>query len=225
MSEEPEVIRAQIQQTRNSLSDKLEALEQHVVDTVHDASDAVAETVGTIKDAAQETVGTVKDTVNETVNTVRETLDVPLQFKRRPWLMFGGCVALGYLAGRIGARSRPMQSAPPLENFAVRPLAAQNGNTATAPKAGFGEWVGNALEPEIAKLKGLAIGAAMATVRDLVGRNVEGAVGDDLRHVIDDVTQRLGGRVFEQAPLSTEPVGSKRHNGLTPARAETLRRF
>ena len=51
MEDAPEVIRQQMEDTRASLSEKLESLEQQVVGTVHDARDAVADTVQSVKDA------------------------------------------------------------------------------------------------------------------------------------------------------------------------------
>src|SRR5262249_52925003 len=99
MDSESQVIRQQMQQTRTALSEKVERLEQEVVQTVHEATEAVNDTVASIKEAAQQTVNTVKDTVHDTVQTVRETLDVPTQVRRHPWAMLAGSVAVGFLGG------------------------------------------------------------------------------------------------------------------------------
>jgi len=55
--------------------------------------------VQTVKESVQTSVDTVKDTVSSSVETVKETLDVRLQVQRHPWAMFGGSVALGFVAG------------------------------------------------------------------------------------------------------------------------------
>src|SRR5579859_1541072 len=90
MDNEPEITRADLDETRASLSEKLETLEQQVVHSVHGATNAVNETVESVKDA-----------VHDTVAKVRETLDIPLQVKQRPWGMVGGSIALGFLGGYL----------------------------------------------------------------------------------------------------------------------------
>src|SRR5262245_43281642 len=97
--EDPEVIRRQMEAQRASLAEKLDTLENKIVRTVDDAREAVAETVQTVKDSVQSSVDTVKDTVSSSVETVKETLDVRLQVQRHPWAMFGGSVAVGFVAG------------------------------------------------------------------------------------------------------------------------------
>jgi ElaB/YqjD/DUF883 family membrane-anchored ribosome-binding protein len=108
MDNEPEdVIKHQMLETRQSLAEKLETLEQQVVGTVQSATTAVTDTVETVKEAVQQTVETAKASVRETVDAVKETFDVTEQVRKHPWIMVGGSVALGYVAGRFlhGAES------------------------------------------------------------------------------------------------------------------------
>lgn len=107
MDRESQVIHEEMEQTRSSLTDKLESLERKVTNTVQDATDVVQEatsavtnTVETVQDAVQETVQTVKESVHEAVETVTDAFDVSRQVRRHPWLMFGGAVATGYLGER-----------------------------------------------------------------------------------------------------------------------------
>jgi hypothetical protein len=233
MAEDPEVIRVQMEQTRASLTEKLEALENQVVGTVQGATSAVADTVETIKEAAQETVGTVKETVQGTVDTVRETFDMKLQFQRRPWIMLGGSVLLGYLAGSMidGKRRRHPQPAngfPPPGGFPgvlassmepPRPLSESNGSSSRQrPASGLGHKLSEALQPELDKLKELAIGALIGIVRDVTAKSIDGELGDQLRQTFDNVTERLGGRTFKQ-PILPEPENAP------PGQAEGVRRF
>jgi len=112
MENKPEVIRQQMQQTRTSLSEKLEELECRVKDTVCNATSAVNETISTVKGAVDETVTTVKEavgssacavkeTLGDTMHSVREGLDVEVQVQRHPWTMLGGAVAAGYIGGKL----------------------------------------------------------------------------------------------------------------------------
>src|SRR5438552_13806212 len=89
MAHEPEeVIKHQMLETRASLAEKLETLEQQVVGTVHNATSAVTDTVASVKGAVQDTVEAVKD-----------TFDLPRQVREHPWIMLGGSIALGYTGG------------------------------------------------------------------------------------------------------------------------------
>ena len=60
MSEEPEAIRLEMDETRNSLTDKISQLEEKVVGTVNDATEGVKQTVETMKEAVQDTVASVR---------------------------------------------------------------------------------------------------------------------------------------------------------------------
>src|SRR5437868_9061606 len=101
MDNETEVIKQQMEETRESLSEKLGALEQHVLSTVQDTTDSVTNTVETVKDAVQGTVSSVKETVADTVDTVKEAFDVRQQVERYPWAMLAGAVFVGYVGGRL----------------------------------------------------------------------------------------------------------------------------
>jgi ElaB/YqjD/DUF883 family membrane-anchored ribosome-binding protein len=101
MDDEPEMIRHQMEEKRTELSDRIQQLEQQVADKVQDATTAAKETVESVKEAVTETVDAIKGSVQETVSTVKETFDIPLQFERHPWAMFGGSVALGFLGGAL----------------------------------------------------------------------------------------------------------------------------
>src|SRR5438105_8802525 len=110
--ENEDVIRDQMEDTRTSLTEKLETLEKKVASTVESATSNVAETVEAVKETVQETVSTVKDTVQDTVCTVKSTVregvgavkdafDICGHVERHPWVMLGGSIAVGYVLGRL----------------------------------------------------------------------------------------------------------------------------
>ncbi|MFO0968907.1 MAG: hypothetical protein U0793_25425 [Gemmataceae bacterium] len=68
--ENEDLIREQMTDTRTSMTNKLEKLEQKVAGTVTDATGAVQDTVQAVK----ETVEASKDAVTETVDSVKETV-------------------------------------------------------------------------------------------------------------------------------------------------------
>ncbi len=111
-SDEPEVIRQQMDESRAALTEKLGLLEEKVTETVQsatasvtetvqNATASVTETVDSVKDAVQGTVDTVRHSVEDTVVSVSEALDLALQVKRHPWGMVMGAMAVGYVAAQL----------------------------------------------------------------------------------------------------------------------------
>lgn len=211
MDSEPEVIRQQMEETRASLTEKLETLEQQVVGTVQGATTAVSETVESVKEAVQQTVDTVKGSVQDTVDSVKDTFDVPRQVDRYPWLMMGGAIALGYVGGRLLLRSsegpRTYWSSPPTTNGRrdspptpeYRPAAAAPPSEADSGWLGA---IGDSYGPEIARLKGLAIGAVLGLVRDAIARSAPEPMRPRLTDVIDSITTKVGGQPIAGPVLS-----------------------
>jgi ElaB/YqjD/DUF883 family membrane-anchored ribosome-binding protein len=207
---EPQMIRHQMEVQRASLSEKLDTLEHKIVETVQGARDAVAETVQNVRDSVQSSVETVKDTMQSSVDTVKEAFDLPRQVDRHPWAMFGGSVALGFAAGWLLNRAPPSRSAPwgnaPASytgggSSGHRPPApraeAPSFTAAPRPQAEKGPtWVdqlSETFQPEIHKLKGFAIGAALGVVRDMVAQAVPDQMRPQVNEMMDKVTTKLGG--------------------------------
>jgi ElaB/YqjD/DUF883 family membrane-anchored ribosome-binding protein len=88
-----EITRADMDDTRAALSEKLGTLEQRMVDTVHGAADAVVQTVDNVKAA-----------VHDTVENVKHTFDVRQLVDRHPWAMVGGAIAVGFVASYLLVR-------------------------------------------------------------------------------------------------------------------------
>lgn len=222
MDNEPEVIRQRMEETRSSLSDKLEALEQHLTGTVEGAAAAVADTVESVKDVVQTSVETVKGTVQDTVDTVKDTFDLRRQVDQHPWAMLGGSVALGYLAGRLLGRSdadrpRVAEGGPARASmFSHWPTAEHNGGLRghTAPPAsapeppepGLFSVVAEKFGPELAQLKGLALGTLFGVVRDLITQALPEQMKPHLTDVMNGITTKMGGEPIHGSVLPSCPV-------------------
>jgi ElaB/YqjD/DUF883 family membrane-anchored ribosome-binding protein len=241
MDNEAEVIKQQMEETRTSLTDKLETLEQQVTDTVQDATSAVSQTVAEVKEVMHETVDTVKGSVQDTLETVKETFDLPTQVGRHPWAMVGGSVAVGYLVGSLLIRKqwRPpgwSGSGLPVERLhsdgraaTEQPsrLADESIRTASAPPAGERSEPGwlttltTTFRPEIDKLKGLAIGAVLGVVRDMITQSAPEQMKTQLAGVVNDLTVKLGGEPIRGPVLNTggqdspRPTGSAYHGSYS----------
>lgn len=209
-------IRQQMTETRTALTDKLETLELQVKETVQEARNAVQDTVVTVREAVQDTVGTIKHSVHDTVDSVKETLDVERQVRRHPWGMVAGATALGFLGGYLLFRDRPSQrrrddgyswdDGDRFQRFAPQaaPPVAPTPAAATA-KPSWMSQLGERLEPELDKVKSLAIGTTVALLRDLVMPSVPPALEGQVREVLDGVATKLGGQPVRE-PLLTDPA-------------------
>ena len=192
------MIQQQMQETRASLTEKLETLELKVVGTVENATAAVNETVDAIKETVHETVATVQDGVQGSVNSVKDLFDVPAHVERHPCLMVGASVAVGYCIGALLTQSSPSPMVPvPIPQRPYMPgtsnrVAAQYGAEAALSTS-------TASEPslwgaEVAKLKGLALGVLFGTARELLLSSMPSHMGEQLKDVVDSVTRKVGGQ-------------------------------
>jgi ElaB/YqjD/DUF883 family membrane-anchored ribosome-binding protein len=224
---ESEVIRQQMELQRAALSDKLETLESKIVDTVEGAREAVAETVETVKTGVQDSVHAVRDSVHTSMHAVQDTFDIPRQVERRPWTMFAGAIAAGFAAGYILNRAgrAPVASgpivrthgepavapAPPHSATRWGPITAARGAEATG---GGGEsWAKHLTElfgPEIHKIKGLALGAVMGVVREMVIDPLPDQMRPQVKDIVDNITTKLGGELVSSEAV--EPLVPRRHD-------------
>lgn len=125
--------------------------------------ETMAGLTGKLEDLGDHLSGTVK-TVQKSVNSVREAFDVKLQVRRNPLTALAGAAALGFFFGfqpdgnrarHNGNSVKPAVPAAPSE----RPPAAPPGWLAHA---------GETFKPEIAALRGVAVGTLLGVIREAV---------------------------------------------------------
>jgi len=208
--ENEDVIRQQMSDTRTSLTEKLETLEDKLLGTVEETSQAVSETVAN-----------VKESVHDGVEAVKDAMDIGAHVDRHPWLIVGGSVLCGYVLGSLLTENRqPARIAQiPIPPGGPKVLPG-NGNGRhkhhkPQAQASSSNWL-SFLEPEINKLKGLALGATLGTVREMISAEAPPHMAEQLREVIDDVTRKLGG---EPIPSSDWTDMSTSRIRSTPAAA------
>jgi len=213
---ELEVIRHEMEDTRASLADKLDTLENQVMGTVHDATEAVSHTVQDVRAV----VDSVTESVKEGVESVKETLNLSEQVRQHPWGMLCGAAAAGFFGGWLMGPSRKEPAVPsaanlprdfPRESYGA-PLREQSAETAAETKESI------FAEP-LQALKGIALGSLMGMVREMVAKGVPENVKDDVVRVLDDFTNKLGGKIVppseEEPPAETtaSAVEEKSTNG------------
>jgi ElaB/YqjD/DUF883 family membrane-anchored ribosome-binding protein len=106
-----EDLKKQMAKTRSKLADKLETLEEQIIEP---AATAVTETVTTVKEA----VGNTAEAVQSTMKMVTDTFDLSAHVRKHPWQMMGAGVATGFLLSQF---AKPKASAVQPFSASVRP--------------------------------------------------------------------------------------------------------
>jgi ElaB/YqjD/DUF883 family membrane-anchored ribosome-binding protein len=191
MGPQPDVIRQQIEETRSSLTEKLEALEAEVKGTVQSA-----------KETVEGTISSVKETVTNAKETVKHTFDIPYQVARHPWAMLGlslvsGIVAGALLGGRVStdrriARRMSEASREPPERAETAPAAAWSRVTHDGQaRPGFLDKLTHQLGDELEKAKDQAIDTMVSVVSDVVRKSIP-ALGQACENLMTRVASQVG---------------------------------
>jgi uncharacterized protein YjbJ (UPF0337 family) len=231
MAEQTDVIRQQIDETRESLADKLETLEGHVkdavgtvTDTIETVKSTVENTVESVKSGVESTVETVKSSLNDTVDSVKETFDLPLQVDRHPWGALGCSLLAGMAAGYLlePKRQRWMdhpQGIPGMARIVPgyqpdRPAEAGSQSIrAESTGSRFASSLFGALQGEFDKVKLLALGAVLGIARDALKDALPPSLSQNVTEIVDDFTRRLGSEPIRGSVLESEKAnqGSDSH--------------
>jgi ElaB/YqjD/DUF883 family membrane-anchored ribosome-binding protein len=164
--ETPAVIEAKLADTRQSLTEKVSALEDTVVGTVQSATSAVADTVQTVKDAVGETVDTVKENVSN-------ALDISRHVRENPWVAIGLAGFAGCMTGLLLRRSSPVVVGA---SSAVAPSLVPRDSTRVADAAPAHPFL-RRIEEELVKLSEFAI--------ERVSSELHRAVEESVPRVVD----------------------------------------
>jgi ElaB/YqjD/DUF883 family membrane-anchored ribosome-binding protein len=169
MDPQPDVIREQIEETRSSLTDKLETLEAEVKETYVSA-----------KESVEETIHNVKETVHNATETVKRTFDVRYQVDRHPWGMLGLSLVGGLLLGGfLGRRMRGGR-----RRATASPAAAWSQVTHDEPRQpGFVDRLGRSLGGELEKIQDSAINTLSNLIAD-IGRKAIPSLGAALEEMV-----------------------------------------
>jgi len=113
----PEQIEREMIQTRESMTEKVTALESQVVGTVQTAADTLTGTVDAVKSLMETAPGAVSDTVKQAANAVgdkmKEVFDMSGHVRNNPWSSIGVSAGLGFLTGLIVFRNSGLATGAP----------------------------------------------------------------------------------------------------------------
>ncbi|HTU91080.1 MAG TPA: hypothetical protein VMF69_13465 [Gemmataceae bacterium] len=228
MPPETDLIKQQMGQTRASLSEKLQTLENKVVATVSSTTETVSRTVNEVGATVCETAQNVRGAMNDTMSSVRDALDVSRQFHRHPWLMVGGSVAAGYVGGVI-LDNLEQGRLPSLSSVAAAAehLLPQGSEVrqAIAPEQpvhrrapAFLQSLAETFAPELDKLKAAAVGLAFGLLRDKISGSVPPQMREDFTEMMDRLTAKLGGHPHPAGTMYGAAEEFDEDNGARAAR-------
>jgi len=223
--------------TRTSLADKIEALEDQVTDTVKEATTDVTDTVKTVKETVEEVTDDVKEAVSDVTHSVADTVedmahnvasffDVTGHVRRHPWPVFGGAIFAGFIVERLWPRR---QSAAAPKRF-QEPASLSSIASAADRMDAFGQAAAPAAAvekpkperatgwfwDELRRLQGLAVSSVFGLARDVAARHLPEAIGKKVSDEFNRVTTRLGGEPIEEPIDTTEKTPAPKppdHNG------------
>jgi hypothetical protein len=173
--------------------------------------------VESVMDTVQDTVDTVKDTVQGTVQSVKDTFDISRQVQAHPLAMFLGATAVGFVAASLlirksappPAAARPGKGpvpAPENRNGGVEArnpyaAAARMATPTPAPEPPKKNWIADHYGEELAKIKGLAVGAIGGLVRELLTASASQSMAEQIKDVVNGITVKMGGHLMESPIL------------------------
>lgn len=216
-----EAQRASLAEKLDTLENKIirtvDEAREAVADTVQTVKDSVQSSVATVKDSVSSSVETVKETLDIRLQAQRHPWAVfggaiaagfvaGWALNRMQRTSRGAGPPAGYAPGAYTAApglGGPPQSAhgrfadetPAAASFAGAPPSAPAPEM-SRPAVHRPSWLDEltrTLAPEIQKLRGLAIGAAMSVARDLLTQSLPEQLRPQLDEVINNLTSKLGG--------------------------------
>lgn len=137
----PEEIEREMLSTRESLTNKVAALETQVVGTVQTAADTLTGTVEAVKSLVSNAPETVSETVKQATSAVSDSLkgafDISSKVRENPLAAVGVSVLLGGIVGALlgGGRRGAGGSFSPFADAGAMPAAASPGHGVAQPAA------------------------------------------------------------------------------------------
>lgn len=206
MRRQTDVIRQQMEGTREALAEKLGQLEDTLAGKVGKAVKKTASAVNNITETVEEKVEEVGDTVQDTVEMVKKGLSLRRQVDRHPWAMFGAAAFVGYVVGTLipsrrryerDYRSRdyrPREEYRPRE-AAHKPSHGNGHGASTAAKvvgaASTGLGLISMFTPALDRLRALALDTTMGVARQMIRDYLPASVAQQVEQ--SDVFRSLAG--------------------------------
>jgi ElaB/YqjD/DUF883 family membrane-anchored ribosome-binding protein len=196
----PEEIERDMAQTRESITEKVTALEHQVVGTVQTAADTITETVETVKSIVTQAPAAVTDTVKHAAEavseTVRETFDLTGHVRRHPWPAVGSAALLGCVTGWLFTRRRASEESAPAAVAATPPPAPPS--AAPTDRSGGGP----GLLDELFGLLGAQGKELARTALESVAAAIKQSIQENAPKLVSEAASRLTRTGGSEEPLA-----------------------
>jgi ElaB/YqjD/DUF883 family membrane-anchored ribosome-binding protein len=185
----PEEIEREMLQTRESITEKVAALENQVVGTVQTAADTITNTVEAVKSFVTTAPEAVSDTVKQAAEAVKESFDITGCIRRNPWAAVGttalfGCLVGWFTAPRRRSLGAPAGYVPATAGAAVERAAAPPSEPPRPSQPGVLDELLGMVGDKVKDLARTAVEAVSGAVKE----NIRAAVPDLLGGVADQRT-------------------------------------
>ncbi len=134
----PEEIERDMLQTRESLTEKVTALENQVVGTVQTAADTISDTVSAVRSFVSQAPETVSETVKQATAAVSESMkgafDISSHVRQNPLAAVGISALLGGIVGFLTASRRESFSALAAVSAPVPPQPTLTPSAPSVPR-------------------------------------------------------------------------------------------
>jgi ElaB/YqjD/DUF883 family membrane-anchored ribosome-binding protein len=213
-ADDPDRIEREMEQTRESITAKVAALETQVLGTFQSAADTlqtVKETVVTapaaVKETVHETVAAVKDTVKETLTSVKESVasfSVTECVSNHPAAALGTSFAGGFLTGFLLFGERPLMARgyrepapggrPGTVPHEFAPFGHSGGSSGHAAPSGPGMFAGlfGMVAGELEQLARQALTTAIDSLKRSLNEKVPQIMDTTVQNLADRVTGHNG---------------------------------
>lgn len=185
--DDPQAIHAQMEHTREALTEKLEALNEKL----HQKVDATFHT-------AQDTIHRVKETVEDTVHGIKRAFDLKHQVRKHPWTMVGLSLIAGMIASKwtmAPTNGHDRHSSDEAERIDPRSESPSPTTFRSARASKSSQWK-VMFQEELQKAQAIALGVALGAARDWLSQRMPSAAAN-IQKMMDNLTKKVGGEPVE----------------------------
>jgi len=192
----PEEIERDMAQTRDSITEKVAALETQVMSTVQTAADTVTNTVQAVNEIVTTGPGALSDTVKNSLSSVGEAVKEQLDFTKKirdyPWEAVLSAAAAGFATGLIAFGRRPLPKVAHQTSEARAFASLPPSQPPPAPREpGMFDGIWNNIRTELSQLCEEAWKTAAQSLRDAVHTQVPNLVKTTVDTGAEGLTNRL----------------------------------
>jgi len=177
----PEEIEREMLQTRESITEKVAALENQVVGSVQTAADTLSDTVAAVKSFVSHAPETVSDSVKQATaavsDAVRGTFDISEHVRRNPWTAVGASALAGCIVGWLASRGRSDSITPVIASLSV-PAAPQAARSVANEQPGLADEFMGMVGDKVKDLARTALEAVSAAVKENIQTGVPQLVNE-----------------------------------------------